>query len=149
MTTLLQSDQGFQRAARATATALTGGGRDVDVDVLKHAFIAASDRVWQAKTPVQKWQGRRDESERKQLWDAALTAVGGRERIDPCDAATLFRDNLRQSYALYPDARPTLEALAGRFKLAIITNGGSAVAAPEDRGDGVNCRRVDADPCVR
>ena len=122
--TLLQSDQGFQRAARETATALTGGGRDIDVDVLKHAFIAAGDRVWQAKTSVQKWQGT-DESERKQLWDEALTAVGVRERIDPCDAATLFRDNLRQSYALYPDARPTLEALAGRFKLAIITNGGS------------------------
>ena len=135
--TLLQSDQGFQRAARATATALTGGGRDVDVDVLKHAFIAASDRVWQAKTAVQKWQGT-DESEWKQLWNEALTAVGGRERIDPCDAATLFRDNLRQSYALYPDARPTLETLAGRFKLAIITNGGSTRQRQKIEATGLN-----------
>ena len=122
--TLLRSERAFQRAARDTATALSNDGRDVDAAVLEDAFVAAVDRVWQAKTTVKSRFGT-DESEWIPIWDAALTAIGLRERIDPCDAATLFRANLRQGHSLYPDVVPALEALAGRFKLAIITNGGS------------------------
>jgi putative hydrolase of the HAD superfamily len=120
--TMLQSDRGFHRAARDTAQALCRDSPAVDAEVLRDTLIAAIDRVWQAKTIDQKWYGT-NESEWVLIWEETLTAVGLRDRISPRDAITLHHAKMRRNHELYPDVVPALEALAGRFKLAIVTNG--------------------------
>ena len=119
---MLQSERGFYRAARDTAAAPSSDGRAVDADVLRDTLIAAIDRVWQAKTIAQKWYGT-DESEWVLIWEETLTAVGLRDRISPQEAIALHRAKMRGNHELYPDVVPALEALGGRFKLAIVTNG--------------------------
>ena len=120
--TMRQSERGFYRAARDTAAALSGDGSAVHADVLKEALIAAIDRVWQAKTEIQKWYGT-DESEWILIWEETLTALGLRDRFSPQDATALYRAKVRRHHDLYPDVLPALEALAGRCKLAVVTNG--------------------------
>ena len=132
---------------RRLVDGLSGDGRAVGADVLEDAFIAAIDRVWQAKTAVQQWQGT-GETEWIQIWDETLTAVGLRERISPNDATSLYRTEVGQTHELYPDVMPALEALVGRFKLAIITNGGSTMQREKIEPTGL-APFVDANPRVR
>ena len=123
--TLLQWERGLQSSVRDTAAAFEGRGYGVDEDLLKENLIRSIERTWQASSVIENPYGA-DESEWHQIWEETLVAVGLHGNITPDYATTFFLNRVRQSHALFPEVVPVLKELACCFRLAVVTNGGSA-----------------------
>lgn len=112
--TLMDFDAAERRSLRA---ALEGVGKPCDDDVLAR-YHAINRDVWAALE-----RGETTQSELKVERFRRLLAHYGWQEIDPAALAMAFQDQLCTCADLLPGAMELLQAVHGRMKIALVTNG--------------------------
>ncbi|MEA2660863.1 MAG: phosphoserine phosphatase, partial [Chloroflexota bacterium] len=144
--TLLMEDAATQAAVRA-ASARAAHRIDTDPAVIEAAAVSAAEALFRS-SPVFSygdemgiWWGEALWGDfagdaaglralrafvpgfRQAVWTAALAAAGVTDAALAADLGTAFVQARRSEWAIDPAAGPTLERLAARYRLALVTNG--------------------------
>lgn len=124
----LVDGSGLPGAMRATCTALAAFLPGIDADALVRANTTAWERMWPELEDDWMLGGRSGAEIGREVWRAALAACGA-TGDDVVDRAVLEWDRQeRAALRLFPDAVPTLDALAAQgVRIGMVTNGAGSV----------------------
>ncbi len=128
--TLLDDDAAMRGAASLTCHALARKYPWLDIENLADTYTRLSNEAWTSYGSVPKATGSVVSSGREirqQVWGRALSLYGISHRDAAELAATVYQQERRRTYRLFPDAVELLTAILGRFKTGIITNGAGDV----------------------
>jgi HAD superfamily hydrolase (TIGR01549 family) len=117
--TLLNDASSFRLAATKVCAEIHAG---IDAARLASTYAEVAESFW-SKQP---WVTGAFKSVRVQLWRSALSACGCDDESLAVEASRLYAAYRLEIYELYADTQHLLEALAGRHRLAVITNGDGA-----------------------
>ena len=135
--TLMDDDASWRRCVAATADAVARRHLHVDPDRLTDAYYAASERIWDEikDTFAPPWGNMDERRIVHRVWSLAL-------RPDASgDAAALATETwtaLRNAdVPIYDDVTECLDALVGRYRLGVLTNGSTATHLPKVEASGL------------
>lgn len=118
--TLVDDDAAFRRSLIRVCVDLAAGHAGLDAGRLATTYEELGNAYWTSRRLN---QTESLQSLRLSLWQQTLAACGRPEPdivVAACDAYSRYRDG---DVSAYPDAAPLLDALAGKLRLAVITNG--------------------------
>jgi putative hydrolase of the HAD superfamily len=121
--TLLDDDRGMQKAAGLAASDLAARHSSVDATQLAETYIARSYGFWASLGAVPTSTGLGSGTEiRLVQWGQTLAAVDLPTDLAE-EVATFYAAARRETYTLFDDALPFLEAVSGQMPVALLTNG--------------------------
>lgn len=71
------------------------------------------------------------------LWQAVLAELGLSGQVDPGSVSQAFMTERRSRHVFFPEALAVLEALKGRYRLGLVTNGASDLQGEKISGAGI------------
>ncbi len=109
--------------------------------------ISSSEALWcrfKGDEPETRWLREWSPHYRREAWRLALADVGVEDPALAEELGERFGEERRARHETFPDSAPVLDALRGRYKLGLLTNGASdlqreklAASGLEDRFDAV------------
>lgn len=136
--TLMDDEASWRRCVAATADAVVRSHPGVDSAKLTAAYYAAVERVWEEirDTLAPPWGNMDDRGIVQRVWRVALqrTPASGDASARATEAWTALRS---ADAPIYDDVIECLDALRGRFRLGVLTNGSTATHLPKVEASGL------------
>ncbi|MCY4376337.1 MAG: HAD family hydrolase [Spirochaetaceae bacterium] len=135
--TLMDDDASWKRCVAATAEAVARRHPRVDPAELAGAYFAAAERIWDElrDTLAPPWGNMDDRRIVERAWSVALRpdASGDAAAL----AAATWTALRRTDVPIYDDVIECLDALRGRFRMGVLTNGSAATHLPKVEASGL------------
>ena len=135
--TLMDHDASWRRCMAATAEAMVRRDSRFDVAGLSAAYQAAAEQLWEELHDIlaPPWGNMDDRRILQQVWGRALGPDASRD--DAAVAAETWTALSRADVPIYDDVIECLDALRGRFRLGVLTNGSAATHLPKVEASGL------------
>ncbi|MDE0220124.1 MAG: HAD family hydrolase [Spirochaetaceae bacterium] len=136
--TLMDHDASLRRCVAATTEAVARCHPHVDAEELAAAYYVTAERVWDEirDTLEPPWGNMDDRRILQQVWGRALGPDASRD--DAALAAETWTALSRTDVPIYDDVIECLDALRGRFRLGVLTNGSAATHLPKVEASGLS-----------
>ena len=137
--TLMDDDASWRRCVAATAAAVAERYAHVDAAELTAAYHAAADQVWNELRGVRAppWGNMDDSRLLLRVWSAALRRLHASGDGMVAHAATTYTGLRGSDVPLFDDVIDCLDALRGRYRLGVITNGSTVTHLPKVEASGL------------
>ena len=136
--TLMDDEASWRRCVAATAEAVARRHPHLDAAGVAAAYYVAAERVWEEirDTLAPPWGNMDDRGIVQRVWSVVLQGTPA-----PADASALLAETwtgLRSAdVPIYDDVIECLDALRGRFRLGVLTNGSTATHLPKVEASGL------------
>lgn len=136
--TLMDDEASWRRCVAATAQAVAGRHPHVDAAALAATYHVAAERVWDeiSDTLAPPWGNMDDRRIVQRVWSAALQGAPASGHASSLAAET-WTALSRTDVPIYDDVIECLDALRGRFRLGVLTNGSAATHLPKVEASGL------------
>ena len=137
--TLMDDDASWRRCVAATTRAVARRHPHIDAAELTAAYHAAAEQVWNEVKDVRAapWGNMDDSRLVLRVWSAALQALHAPGDGAATLAAETWTGRRRTDVPIFDDVIDCLDALRGRYRLGVITNGSTATHLPKVEASGL------------
>jgi len=125
--TLLDDDRGMHEAVRRTTSQLVQEVSDIDAELLTRVYVEESRSFYSATGLPTVGSGADGITARTAQWRSALDRCAIHDDAIVERTVALYAAARHDTYQLFPDVLPFLEATAGRYSVAIVTNGAADI----------------------
>ena len=137
--TLMDDEASWRRTVSATADALAARHPGIDAAELTAAYYAAVEEVWDEVKHVRAppWGNMDDSGIARRVWGGALRRLHVASEAMTEAAAETWTRWRRSDVPIFDDVIDCLDALHGRYRLGVITNGSIATHLPKVEAAGL------------
>lgn len=125
--TLLDDDRGMHEAVRRTTSQLVQEVSDIDAKLLARVYVEESRSFYSATGLPTVGSGTDGITARTAQWRSALDRCAIHNDAIVERAVALYAAARHDTYQLFPDVLPFLEAIAERYSVAVVTNGAADI----------------------